>query len=164
VPVPPPCPKEKTKSEPEADLVWRGIEKSTPKARDFRPRAPKYNADGSIDNPRDLGGLSFFDGRQNMWNATLDAQSRGFRTKVWRAGFTEVELRAAGFSVDYDGGKVDPWSGELLPKGHVSVKRIGAQEWNDWLHAQANTPDDMYSQMLADMAKQPGRVEMNVAP
>lgn len=124
----------------EPDYIWRGIGGLIPKARDFRPRAQK-----------DMDGLSFWNGRESIWDAMIAVEET--RRKPYRAGFTATELIAAGFSLRYD----------PSPPGHVGVQRINQNEWISWLNATANTPEDIYSSTLANMV-QPHRIEPNVAP
>ena len=121
----------------EPDYIWRGIDSPAAKPRDFKPRFP-----------RDVDGLSFFEGRANMWGATLMVPNPEDR-KLFRAGFTYSALTFAGFSVEPDN----------VPPGHRSIKRSNNQEWQEWLYA--NDPQHSYQQTLASMAV---IVEPNTAP
>jgi RHS repeat-associated protein len=140
----------------EGDYIWRGTGNLNPATGDFHPRPPKYNPDGSVIKGQegDIGGLSFFEGRFNMWRETA-------AYKAFRAGFTEEELISAGFSIKRDGGMLDPLTGKVNPLGHVSVKRGIDQEWSDWLH---RIPGQPYSERLRDLARQMGRSEPNIQP
>lgn len=70
----------------------------------------------------------------------------GNRNKPFRVGFTEAELIAAGFVA----GDTPP------PPGHVSVKTMDAQLWDNWLHGITKSP----AEILATLAK--GHTEANL--
>ncbi len=132
-----------TPDDEDDDYIWRGTQKLNPATGDFHPRYPL-----------DKNGLSFFQGRQNMWRETA-------AVKQYRVGFTEIELFSAGFEVFYDGNTIDSETGLRLPEGHVSVKRLNSNEWNMWLHRETGQP---YSAMLRDLARAVGRSEPNLVP
>ena len=132
-PTAPPSPLRIPTRTPKPDYIWRGLQKINPATSDFHPRIPD-----------DIGGISMYEGRLNMFRATS-------KSRRWRAGFTYHELLFEGFSVGRDS----------QPPGHRSIKRTDLSEWDDWLHRKPGQP---YSISLRDLARRLNRIEPNDYP